>query len=266
MTYIKKEIQILADSDSGINPSADGSEFTMQIQEGLAIPAFAEQVTVYMMSGSFWYVFPNITTGVNDKMYISYDDGINPINNYVLTIPQGIYTMSALNNAISLQLTNAGSDPLILLTGDDATQRSVIKFLKHTVSIDLSVVRTDTFRDLLGFSPQILTSTFENESVYSDNIADFGELTSIEFHTDLISQGMSKNGRYTNLLYSVPIETKVGRNQAVEPFNPIGFSEQALAGGGRTYFKFWLTGDSRPVNTLGENWNCRLKITYLAKV
>ena len=72
--WIEQEINMLVTSDpnqGAINRSADGSTFTVQLDEALAIPKEARNVSATVMQSTVWWVVPNIIQGENDMFYIS---------------------------------------------------------------------------------------------------------------------------------------------------------------------------------------------------
>lgn len=56
----------------------------------------------------FQWNIPTIFTGYNDAMLIILDDGVNPLFDADITIPQGFYTLSELAAAIVTAVTNVG--------------------------------------------------------------------------------------------------------------------------------------------------------------
>jgi hypothetical protein len=85
-------------------------------------------------------------------MYISGPNTADVLTTFSITIPQGLYDLSGLNQAVLRELENIGAkidpDPLINMTPDDATQKVAIRFNYNTVSIDFTQVDTprDNFR------------------------------------------------------------------------------------------------------------------------
>lgn len=71
---VPEEISMLVSSDPSAgasNRSADGSYFEVQLQDGLTVPKDALNVNVSVEEATVWWVVPNITTGNNDKFYIT---------------------------------------------------------------------------------------------------------------------------------------------------------------------------------------------------
>ena len=105
---VREEISLLVNSDpatGAINVSSDGSQFTIQLQDGIKVPKEAKNVHVSLQESTVWWTIPNILTGVNDKLYITAprasDDALTV---YLITIPQALYDLIALNDSIRREL------------------------------------------------------------------------------------------------------------------------------------------------------------------
>jgi hypothetical protein len=132
---IPEEISMLISSDpeaGATNISSDGSYFEVQLQDGLKIPSDALNVNIEVEEASVWWVVPNIITGENNRMYISGPNTADVLTTFSITIPQGLYDLSGLNQAVLRELENIGAkidpDPLINMTPDEATQKVAIRF------------------------------------------------------------------------------------------------------------------------------------------
>ena len=126
--------------------------------------------------------------------------------NYDITIPNGLYDLSGLNNAISRELELAGAkndpDALITLNADEATQKVEIRFNYDDVSIDFS--QPNTFADILGFS----TTACDNPlgpyptapiSILATDIAAFNTVNYFLIHGDLTNKGIRFNNNTIRL-------------------------------------------------------------------
>jgi hypothetical protein len=261
------EIQMLVSSNpinGARNRSADGSSFEVALNPELAIPANAKAITVTVEEATIWWSVANIETGINDKFYITGPDVNDVIQNFVLTIGEGLYNLSALNTAMLRELDNANAKPgIISLSSDEATQRVTIRFEDQFTSIDFT--QPNTCRIMLGFEVGVVGpfgATVPEEPL-AQNIAAFNSVNYFVIHTDLISQGIRINNRYNQTVAIVPI-TAAPRSQIVySPFNPPKIDSPDLAGSKRTNLRFWLTDDqNRLVNTNSEYWSARIVIRY----
>jgi len=267
---VPEEISMIvsSDPDSGaVNRSSDGSYFEIQLQDGLQLPAEALNVTVSVEEATVWWVIPNIIAGQNNKMYITGPDTLNVVQNYVVIIPQGLYDLSGLNQAILRDLENQGAkinpNPLINLTPDEATQRVEIRIDYTNVSIDFT--QPDTPRDILGFNSQILGPYVGAPiTVLADNVAVFNQVNYFLIHSDLTNKGIRFNNDYDQTIAQVLIDVSPGSQIVSRPFNPARITAPELAGAKRTNLRIWLTDDKgRRVNTNGEYYTARMVIRYL---
>ena len=267
---IPEEISMLVSSDpqaGASNISPDGSYFEVQLQDGLKIPSDALNVNIEVEEASVWWVVPNIITGENNRMYISGPNTADVLTTFSITIPQGLYDLSGLNQAVLRELENIGAkidpDPLINMTPDEATQKVAIRFNYSTVSIDFTQV--DTPREILGFNaltygpfPTVPTS------VLAPNVAQFNQVNYFLLHSDLTNKGIRFNNNYNQTISQILIDVPPGSQITSKPFNPAKISAQELAGTNRTNLRFWLTDDrNRRVNTNGEYFTARIVIHYL---
>ena len=167
---VPEEISMIVSSDpnsGATNISSDGSYFEVQLQDGLKIPKDALNVNIAVEEATVWWVVPNIITGQNDKLYITGPDTSDVVQNYVITIPQGLYDLAGLNQAVLRELENAGAkidpDPLITLTPDEPTQKVEIRFNYPTVEVNFTPTSFETssivFPSLKYFNIKLLSSS-----------------------------------------------------------------------------------------------------------
>jgi hypothetical protein len=188
-------------------------------------------------------------------------------NNYVITIPQGLYDLSGLNQAVQRELENAGAridpDPLLVFSPDDATQKVELRINYDNVSIDFT--QPDTPRVILGFNSEVY-GPFPSApiEILAPNIAEFNQVNYFLIHSDLVSKGIRFNNRYNQTISQVLIDVAPGSQIVSKPFNPAKSNAMELAGAKRTNLRFYITDDKqRTVNTNGEYWTARIVIDYL---
>lgn len=266
---VQNEISILASSDpegGARNVSADGSRFEIQLEDALAIPQEAVNITVDVEEATVWWVVPNIIEGENDKLYITAPNVADVLTAYVATIPQGLYDLSGLNQAIQRELQNQGAKidpaPAINLSPDDATQRVEISLNYLGSSLDFTP--NDTFREILGFDSQVIGPTIIAPfTVIADSTASFNRVNYFLIHSDLTNLGIRFNNTYNQSISQVLIDVPPGSQIVSRPFNPARINTPELGGAKRTNIRFWLTDDkNRPVNTNNEFFTCRVAIKY----
>jgi len=278
MSFVKEEISIIVSSDENtgaINKSLDGSRFEIQLDgDGLNIPKDAINVTVEVEEATIWWSIPNIITGQNDRFYVygDSDDAVPVPQLYSLTIPQGLYDLSALNLAILSELEAAGARtidgtganlPLISMSADSSTQKVRLRFNYPNVYVDFS--QPNTMREILGFNSAVYGPyAGAPVNVLADNTAQFNQVNYFLIHSDIVSKGVRFNNTFNQTIAQVLINVAPGSQIVSTPFNPARSEANDLAGNRRTNIRFWLTDDQdRSVNTNNENWSARIVIHYM---
>ena len=265
---IPEEISMIVSSDpnnGATNRSPDGSYFEVQLQDGLKVPKDALNVNISVEEATIWWSVPNIITGENDKLYITGPDTLDVVQNFVLTIPQGLYDLAGINEAIARELEAAGAkidpEPLISLSPDEATQRVQMRFNYANVSIDFT--QTDTPRVILGFDSAVYSPVPTNP-ILAPNVAAFNQVNYFLIHSDLTNKGIRFNNNYNQTIGQVLIDVAPGSQIVSRPFNPAKINAPEMAGSTRTNLRFWLTDDEdRRVNTNNEYWSARIVVHYL---
>jgi hypothetical protein len=256
MTERRIDMFVSSDPANGSQElSSDGSRFKIVLAgAGIKIPKEAKWCDISVEESNIWYSMQNIKTGVNDTMHSSAGTFVIPAGNYDLA------TLEAV-----LRRLNATDNEWITLIPDYATGKVIIQLKTAATTIDFSVARTNTFRDLLGFTPQTITATTVNYLAYGTLVAQFSLLTSLLIHSDLSNDGIPVNNVGTNVLGQVAINVKIGSLINSSPRNPARADCTNLIGQTRTSFKIWITDQSdRTVNTGGEYWSARLVIRYVS--
>ena len=265
---VREEINIIANSDPAAGASqvsSDGSQFQINLQDGLKIPVDAHNVQVSLQEATIWNLVPNINTGINDKFYILCPRATDAaLTNYVITVPQGLYDLTALNETVLRELANAGAkiDPstVINMLADDATQKVELRF--NYIGIEVDFTPLDTFRDILGFNSQVVGPNATAPFIYlAPNTAAFNTINSFLIHSDLVSRGIRINSDYAQVLGQVLIDVKPGSQIVSKPFNPPKIAADELAGQIKSTMRFWVTdGVGLPINTNGEAFTARISI------
>ena len=272
MAFVPHEINLLATSDpeaGAINVSTDGSSFEIQLEDAIKIPDAAINVTISVEEATVWWSIPNVVTGVNDRFYCTVPRALDDLlTAYIITIPSGLYDLTGLNNTLSRGLENAGAkmdgaSASITFSPDNATQKVEMRlaFLGSIVSF----VQADTFRDLLGFDPQVIGPTVvEPVTFLAENTAGFNTVNYFLIHSDLVSKGIRFNNKYNQSIAQVLIDVAPGSQIVSKPFNPARTNASQLIGDQRKNLKFWLSDDNnRAVDTKGEFWTARVVIKFL---
>ena len=260
-------------SDIGIDPPMPTGNFLVgdvfRVDSGV-LATNTYTITAITSDGPFiqsFIITPNNAIqalGVNTFSRIR---NANEITNFVLTIPQGLYDLSGLNQTIQRLLADQGAlqnpFPLISLSSDDPTQRLEINFNYNTVSVDFT--KLDTPRLIMGFDSQIIGPyALSPLTILAPNVAQFNTVNSLLIHSDLTTLGIRFNNSYNQSISQVLINVPPGSQIISKPYNPPKVNIQDLAGSTRSNIRFWLTNEKdERVNTNGEYWTARLAIRYL---
>ena len=156
---------------------------------------------------------------------------------------------------------------MITLSGDDATQKTVITFNEDNTQIDFT--QSDTPRDVLGFNSRLAPLALEPavHIEFGDNTAAFNRTNSFVIQGDLISNGIPINSIARGVMANVPITSSPGSQIIYQPFLPPAVNANELIGRTKNYFSFRLTDQiNRPVDTLGELWGFTVVISFWMKV
>jgi len=143
-------------------------------------------------------------------------------NNYTITFPQGIYSLSSMNDEISRQ-TNDENDNgyLITLQGDSANSSVYLTFNDPTLTINCN--HSDSALQLLGFpmSTGILGPYAETGTQYSTGLpAILNTTSSIIMTCDACGGLCYKNGSSSSVVASILINTVPFQVIDYEPINP----------------------------------------------
>ena len=268
---LEYHLPIVASSDPAAgaqNLSDDGSQFEVQLDTPIVIPKEAKNCVIRVLQAQVWWTIPNIVTGVNDQFRCTYDDGILEVTQQV-TIPQGLYDLDALNQAIDVQLQAVGfPEGLFTLIADNATQKVIIQandpYATTGLRIDFTI--SNSIREILGFDSQLLPAggnTTQQEQFIGDNTANFNTVNSLLIHSDLTSRGILVNNTYNQSIVQVVPDVEVGSLITFRPFQPLRIPCPDLQGATRNSLRFWLTSEvNERVDTAGEYWNVNLEISY----
>lgn len=191
----------------------------------------------------------------------------NPVDTYDVVIPTGLYDVSGLNNAIQTGLENLGARtapyPLLSVSGDDSTNRVVMRFNYTNVSCEF---KSNSPYAIMGFLNNTTYGVYPTApiNIMADNVAAFNQINYFMIHSDLTNEGIRFNNTYNQAISQVLIDVAPGQQIVSTPFNPPKLSVDFLAGTRKQTIRMWLTDDqNRRVNTNTEFWSARIRITYL---
>ena len=256
---------ISSDPSAGAtNKSSDGSSFDLQFDTPLELTG---NPTMKVISANAWYVFPNVKTGVNDKITIRY--GTSDVG--VITIPQGLYDIDLLNNAIEREIQQTaiadgvGNDSLTFVA-DNATQKVTLE-IRSTINIEIRWGDTSetTMGALFGFNAitSYNTVTHGNSHHFEGaNQAQMSPLNSLQLHCSA-ARGSIANGKSgSSTIAAIEIDASPGHQILYRPFFAPKVSASSLKSK-TSVMRFSLTDQSgNPVNTQGEYYQAQLLLEW----
>lgn len=270
-SLLKKSLTFFVSSDpdtGAANVSADGSEFALALNHPIMIPANALSCNLRVIQAAIWNTSPNLSAdfGNNVFNFTTNHSGLPVVYNIVL--PDGLYSLSGLGAYLSTQFVNNGlPSNLITLSGDDATQQTVLTFLVAGDFVDFSV--PNSCREILGFNSRLapLTPQIAGYSEFSDNSAAFNRNNSYLIRTNLVSDGIPINTTNNGIISNVPIDVSPGSQIVYSPRNPLVVDASELIGAIRQRMNFALLNQSlEPTPTAGEIYSLTIEINYIVPV
>jgi hypothetical protein len=266
----RKSVNILASSatvNGAKNKSADGSYFSVYLNDATLIPQNAQNITVEVVKSTIWWVFPNIQA-TNNQIYVTGENVANVLQSRLITITPGLYDLALLKTSILNQLQNNGFKqsplPVIDFTSDAATGRVIVKMNYINSKIDFRAVNVpNPINTILGFDLAEYTTGSAQFNLTAPNVAKFNTINSLLIKSDLTDVGLSLNGFEDYIVGQVLINVSPGSQLVYEPYNAIQTSAQNLQGRLLRNFYVQLTDESRnPVNTFGEDYTVLFKISW----
>ena len=224
--------------DGATNITNNGSEFDTPFDvnntSAVIVDENAESCFLYVIDAEFFYTFPNINTGVNDQITITYTDG-GPLETYNITIPQGLYSVDDLNSQLTVELLNqvgyGETSPLIELIGSDPQQKVLIKYNYDGVRVDLTGAKT--FRELIGFDsglyPTAGNST-ANTFDTANSVAKFNTVRYVLISCSLVDDGMKVGVNFDSYICRILLDVEPGRQKTYVPPIKIPINASSMIG------------------------------------
>jgi hypothetical protein len=271
MVRIDNDFSVSSDPALGArNVQNNGSTFEVLFNPAITVPKEAMNVKVSVERATTWYTYPNISASQgNNKFYVN--EGVTP---YVLTIPDGLYSLDQLSQTIINEGTNAGitnsPNPFIQLTGNEATQRVEITFGYDNISVDWN---SDSPYVILGFTQGTTTGPTSSLPIppadpldyqyTADTVAGFNQVNEVFIKSDLVNDGIPLNNKFDGVLTNIQISVPPGSQQTYQPFRPLYCSGESLKSASRSNVRFYLTDENGNfLDTAGEYYTLTIRISY----
>jgi hypothetical protein len=263
VTY-QKSVTYYFSSDPAVgalNISPGGDAFSVQLNTPLSIPRGALACDLSVVSASIPYVNPNISAALSNNNF-TFTTSVAPAGTYSVTIPNGLYSLEGLGSFLSNSFINLGLPTnLITLSGDNATQKTVLTFLTAGDSVDFTPLTS--VRTVLGFNSGIYTAPSAGFNQYSQNGALFNIDQQYVISTDLVSTGIPINNQSYNIIGIIPITEAPGSIITYQPAQLVWVDAIELSSSMKTNFRIRLTNQNlTPVDLLGDRYQLTVTIVY----
>lgn len=249
-------------SSNIVNKSSDGSRFTVICRPSITIPQNALNIYASVPTAKFWYTFKNISVAKNNnKIYLT--DNVGIPSKYTITLDDGLYSLTQLNNAINYAVVALGlPSGTLTLVGDQATSKVIFTLitgyqLYFGVNSCYQLVGTNSLQKIPAGG--LTTSTYSEKA---PSVATFSSLTSVLFHCSLVSNSIL-NGRGSDVICSVEPEVSVGSLQVYRPYIPIKIPCPNLYNSKIDEITMYITDQNgNPLDTNGENYGLIINIEW----
>ena len=265
---IEKDLLVSSSPDQGaLNLSEDGSSFEVKLEDAINIPDKARNIKLEVQKTLLWNNFPNIYTGVNDKIYINGPNTEDVQTSFVVTIAQGSYDLQTLTNDIltNLEVQGAKTEPLSLISLDADVATGKVEFSLNYPTVQIEMRSWNTFHRLIGLNEQLYTvpAGKTTHTFLADNVANFASVEYILVHSDITSKGLSINGQYTQTVAQILPDVRSGSLIVFQPLSPLRIDCDNLKGTNLESFRVWITNEkNEAISTNGEFYSMLLKLSF----
>lgn len=248
------------------NVSSDGTQFAVQMDDPIAVPPDAVACEVGVISASIWNNSPNIGPGLGpggvDDNKFQYTTSVAPAGTYTITLPTGLYSLSAIAAYLSSQFVNNGHPAtLFAFGGQGATGLAFITILTNGDTAHFEQV--GSIASILGFPAVAITATATNQTTYGTSIATLNRNNTYLISSTLISGGIPTNSNASGIIASVPIAAAPGSLINWSATNVLWTPATELIGQRKSNFRFWLTNETGAATpTAGESWSFTVMIRF----
>ena len=255
-----KTVSLFLETSSASSYDQLNSTATWNLQNPILIPSDVKTCSLRVISSDIWNLVSNVSATLGNKIDLQLG-GVGPV--YTLTIPEGQYSVAALNAAVENQLVTQGLVATnLVITGDAPTQR--VAFTSDVAATIISFPAADYLWNVLGFAQgDTLTLTLAGVRYLAPEIAKFNNINTFLIHSDLIDAGIPANGDYYGIITKVPITSPSGSLITFQPSYPIAVDASNLIGARVQSVSVWLTNETgwQRVDTR-ENFSVLVELAY----
>ena len=263
--------------NGALNKSPKNDKFSVAFTNPLFLPENATNARIELIGSQIWNNSPNVTSA-NNRFTIK-----DPNGTHTILIEEGLYDYTSLFTQIALQMDNKLTQPILYwrfedmfsFVGNYSTQKLSITYLylNNAGLNQVEIIWNDsTITTLLGFTslsptrPATLSTPSVNYSITSSDYAKFNTYNSYLIKTDLVSQGISVNNNYANIIGIVPIEAdSIGTLMNYKATNPNIFSTcMNLVGiqNARYSCRFTISNENNEDVIMPDDWFITLMVSW----
>ena len=265
---IQKDLLVSSSPDQGaLNLSEDGSSFEVKLEDAITIPDKARNIKLEVQKTLLWNNFPNIYTGVNDKIYINGPNTEDVQTSFVVTIAQGSYDLQTLTNDILMDLEVQGAkiEPLSLISLDADVATGKVEFSLNYPTVQIEMRSWNTFEKIIGLNKELYTvpAGKSTHTFLAPNVANFASVEYILVHTNITDKGLSINGQYSQTVAQILPDVRSGSLIVFQPLSPLKIDCDNLRGTDLESFRVWISNEKgEAISTNGEAYSMLLKLSY----
>lgn len=243
------------------NLSADGTQFSVTLNNPLRIPASCVSCKMGVVNASIWNTSPNIAAAYNNNIF-AYTIALTP---YSITIPDGLYSLSQLQSYLNSQFVERGQQSnQFLFIPNAPTSQVYIQYLNNTYGLNFT---GNTVGKILGFPLGVYPYSSTVGGILqppAGYIAKFNRNNTYLVRTNFVNSGIPINSNAQGIIASIPIPSDSINNLiAYQPNQISWFDCSELISTAKSNFYFILSNeDLQPTPTNGESWNITVLIEY----
>lgn len=243
-------IQLLVSSnpESGSsNLSNNGSMCEIRLSPPIHISQ-EYKATMRLLKASIWNTIANIDQDLYFNNILVFNNG--GVNDLILILPTGLYSVAGLNTAINDFLVNNGiQNNACILNGIEATGHISIQFNVNTLRIIWATSTIATFLGWTQASPNIGPGPV-GFTYTSPDVANFNSVNTVVIHSSICTGSYFSNRGGSDIIGSVSLTARPGSLNYSEFINPV---ESLINVRNIDNITFYLTDENnRPINTGGE--------------
>ncbi len=264
-----KTAPLFVSSDTALgafNVTSGIDRFDVQFKNTLDIPLTAKNITLQLTQATVPWTVLNISVEKANNLFRLKVDG-NPGTPFDVTIPDGLYGVNDLSDAINRELINEGLvGGLVVLTGDNSTGRVLITLTEADLQVEWIV---GSMFELTGFnSGQEVPAAGFTAAAFSElgpNVANFSDVSSFLAHTTLLgASGIPIGNKEAQVMAQIQITVPPGSQINFQPQNPIKMAVPHLIGQKINEASFYMTDQlNRGVDFNQENFTFLVELKWL---